>query len=142
MTSASSEETSIWIDLSPARSWPVVMFIGIISIAIGLAVVIWPTATLTVLSWLLGLQLLLFGLFRLIAAFSSESLSPGLTGFFGIISMIAGIIVLRHPFETVEVLATILGVVWIVGGSIDLISSVADSSLTRRGPVALAGALA
>jgi uncharacterized membrane protein HdeD (DUF308 family) len=142
MTASGSEQTSISVNLAMARSWPVVMFIGIISIAIGLAVVIWPTATLTVLSLLLGLQLLLFGLFRLIAAFSSESLSPGLVGFFGIISMIAGIVILRHPFETVEVLATILGVVWIVGGSIDLISSVADSSLTKRGPVALAGVLA
>ncbi len=130
------------IDLKIAAEWPAVMFMGILSIAIGLAVVIWPTATLTVISVLLGIQLLVVGIYRLITAFSSDTLSPGLVGFFGIISMIAGVIVLRHPFETVEVLATVLGVVWIVGGAIELISSIADSSLTNRGSVAISGLLA
>ncbi|MFV1990063.1 MAG: HdeD family acid-resistance protein [Acidimicrobiales bacterium] len=142
MTTADGGTTSASISLSIAREWPAVMFMGVMTIALGLAVVIWPTATLTVISVLLGIQLLLIGIYRLITAFSSDTLSPGLVGFFGLLSMIAGVIVLRHPFETVEVLATVLGVVWIVGGTIELISSIADSSLTSRGSVAISGLLA
>jgi uncharacterized membrane protein HdeD (DUF308 family) len=128
------------IDLAVARSWPVVMFVGLVTLVIGIMVVVWPDETLKVLSILFGIQLLIFGVFRLISAFSSDSLAPGLVGFIGVIGMIAGVVVLRNPFETVAVLATVLGVVWIVGGSIDLISSIADRRLTDR-PIAAFSAL-
>lgn len=125
------------IDLAVARSWPVVMFVGLLTLVIGIMVVAWPDETLKVLSVLFGIQLLMFGLFRLISAFSSESLAPGLVGFIGVIGMMAGVVVLRNPFETVAVLATVLGIVWIVGGSIDLIASIADRGLDNRGMAAL-----
>jgi uncharacterized membrane protein HdeD (DUF308 family) len=127
------------IDLAVAKSWPVVMFVGLVTIVIGIMVVAWPDETLKVLSVLFGIQLLVFGLFRLISAFSSDSsdsLAPGLVGFIGVIGMMAGVVVLRNPFETVAVLATVLGIVWIVGGSIDLITSIADRRLDNRGMTA------
>ena len=114
-----------------------VMFVGLLTLVIGIMVVAWPDETLKVLSVLFGIQLLMFGLFRLISAFSSESLAPGLVGFIGVIGMMAGVVVLRNPFETVAVLATVLGIVWIVGGSIDLIASIADRGLDNRGMAAL-----
>ncbi len=89
---------------------------------------VWPSQTLTVLAVLLGLQLLLFGLFRLVTSFSSDVRSPGLLAFAGILGMVGGVIVLRHPFETVVVLATLLGVVWVVGGAIELMTAVVDGS--------------
>jgi len=129
------------VQLAMAASWPVAMFVGLVTIAIGVVVVVWPGETLTVLSVLFGIQLLLFGVFRLISAFSSQSLAPGLTGFIGVIGMVAGVVVLRNRFETVAVLATLLGIVWIVGGSIDLISSIADNRLQDRGWIALSAAV-
>lgn len=129
------------IDLAIAGTWPIFMFVAIMTGAIGVILMAWPSETLKVLSVLLGIQLLLFGLFRLISAFSSQTLAPGLVGFIGVISMMAGVVVVRNPFETVAVLVTVLGVVWIVGGSIDLISSIADSSLPDRGWLALLGIL-
>mgnify|MGYP001823104680 FL=1 len=119
-------------DLAVAGTWTVALFIGLFTVGIGIIVLAWPSETLTVLSILFGIQLLLFGLFRLISAFSSQTLAPGLVGFIGVISMIGGIVVLRHPFETVEVLAAILGVVWIVGGAIDLIAAFADRTIENR----------
>ena len=124
------------IDLSVARSWPVVMLVGLVTFVIGIMVVAWPGETLKVLSILFGIQLLLFGVFRLVSAFASEVLAPGLVGFIGVLGMMAGVVVLRNPFETVAVLATVLGIVWIVGGSIDLIASIADRRLDNRGMTA------
>ena len=51
--------------------WPVAMFIGLMTLAIGVIVLVWPSGTLKVLSILVGIQILLFGVFRLISAFSS-----------------------------------------------------------------------
>lgn len=124
------------LDLALAAAWPVAMFVGVTTTVIGVMVVAWPDGTLKVLSILFGIQLLLFGLFRLISAFSSSSPAPGLVGFIGVIGMMAGVVVLRHPFETVAVLATVLGLVWVVGGSIELISSIADPAMRDRGLVA------
>jgi uncharacterized membrane protein HdeD (DUF308 family) len=128
--------------LAVAREWPAVMFVGLLTLALGVIVVVWPEQTLVVLSVLLGIQLLLAGVFRLISAFSSEAMAPVFLGFVGILGMVAGVAVLRHPFETVAVLATILGIVWIVSGTIDIISAIADSQLDGRWLIGFAGALA
>jgi uncharacterized membrane protein HdeD (DUF308 family) len=117
------------------------MFVGVLALAFGVIVMVWPDQTLVVLSVLLGIQLLLAGVFRLISAFSAEATAPGLLGFVGILGMVAGVAVLRHPFETVAVLATILGIVWIVSGTIDVISAIADSRLDDRWLAGLAGLL-
>ena len=118
--------------LDVARQWPVVRLIGILTVGFGVVVLVWPGETLKVISILIGLQLVVFGLFRLIGAFSDASPAPGLTGFVGVLLMIAGIIVLRHPFETAAVLATILGVVWIVTGAVDAIDAIASGDSGNR----------
>ena len=122
-------------------AWPVAMFVGLATIALGAILLFWPSETLTVLSVLVGIQVLLFGVFRLISAFSSKSSAPGLMGFIGVIGMVIGIAVLRHPFETVAVLAALLGIVWIVGGSIELIGAIADRRQDNRWLVAFSGAV-
>lgn len=127
--------------LSVAREWPAVLFMGIVTLALGVVVIAWPSQTLTVLSILLGLQILLLGIFRLIVAFSDETVSPGLTGFIGVLLIIGGVIVLRNPFETVAVLATILGVAWIVIGAVEIIESIANSRAEGRGMMFFGGLL-
>ena len=117
------------------------MVIGIITVVLGGVVLAWPSETLTVLSIIFGIQLLIFGLFRLISAFSSDTAARGLSGFVGLTGLAAGVVVIRHPFEAVAVLAVLLGVVWVIGGAIDVISAIADSSLPSRGMTALGGLL-
>ncbi len=115
-----------------AREWPAVFVMGLITVALGIVVISWPQETLTVISVLVGLQILVYGIYRLVTAFSHDTTSPGWTGFVGILGIVVGIVVLRNPFETVAVLAVLLGVVWIIGGIIELIGSIADSSRDRR----------
>jgi uncharacterized membrane protein HdeD (DUF308 family) len=76
-----------------------------------------------------------------VSAFAHDTTSPGWTGFVGILGIIIGIVVLRNPFETVAVLAALLGVVWIIGGIIQVIGSIADRSADHRWLGALGGLL-
>ena len=122
-----------------AREWPAILGIGILTVAVGGLVLAWPSQTLTVLSVLLGIQLVVFGLFRLIGAFGDNVASRGFVGFIGILGLVAGVVVLRHPFEAVTVLATILGVVWIVTGVIEVFDAIAHKYVDGRGYLALAG---
>ena len=118
--------------LQLAREWPAVFVMGLITLGLGIVVISWPQETLTVISVLIGLQILIYGIYRLITAFAHDTISPGWTGFVGVIGIIVGIVVLRHPFQTVAVLAVLLGVVWIIGGIIEFIGSIADGSSDHR----------
>ena len=131
-SSSTTSSTATPYGIALAREWSTVLFVGLVTIVLGIVVLVWPQETLVVLTVLFGIQLLLFGLFRLIHAFSDEGSGRGLLGFVGVLGMIAGVIVLRHPFESVAVLATILGVVWIVSGAIDVIGALADSTIGHR----------
>ncbi len=124
-----------------AREWPAMFVVGLITLGLGIAVISWPQETLKVISVLIGLQILIHGVYRLITAFARDTISPGFTGFVGIVGMIAGVVILRHPFETVAVLAVVLGVVWIIGGSIELLGAIADNTRDRRGLIAFGGLL-
>jgi uncharacterized membrane protein HdeD (DUF308 family) len=124
-----------------AREWSTVLFVGIVTAILGVVILVWPSETLVVLSVLFGIQLLLFGLFRLIHAFADDGPGRGLLGFVGLLGMIAGVAILRHPYEAVAVLATILGVVWIVMGSIDVIGALADKTIGHRWLQGIAGLL-
>ena len=57
------------LDLVAAGGWQVGLFVGIITVALGIILLAWPGETLTVVSILVGIQLLLFGLFRLLGFF-------------------------------------------------------------------------
>jgi len=127
--------------LAIAREWPALLFMGVITLALGVVVIVWPSQTLTVLSVLLGIQILLLGIFRLIGAFSDDTISPGLTGFVGVLLIIGGVVVLRNPFETVAVLATILGAAWIVIGVVEMIEAIANSRAEGRGMLFFGGLL-
>ena len=139
MTTGSGPGGSVGYGLALARNWAGVLFVAIVTAIVGVVVLVWPDKSLTVLSVLLGIHLLLFGLFRLIEAFSSETASPGLTGFVGVVALLAGVVVVRNPFETITVLAVILAAAWIVIGAIDLMSAITDSSLPDRWLTALFG---
>jgi uncharacterized membrane protein HdeD (DUF308 family) len=135
------ESDSAQLGLQLAREWPAVFVMGLITFGLGIVVISWPQETLTVISVLIGLQILVYGIYRLVAAFAEDTVSPGFTGFVGVVGIIAGVVVLRHPFQTVAVLAAILGAVWIIGGAIEFIGAIADSKLEHRGLAAFGGLL-
>lgn len=124
-----------------AREWPAVFVMGLITLALGVVVIAWPQETLKVISVLIGLQILVYGIYGLVSAFARDAISPGWTGFVGILGIIIGIVVLRNPFETVAVLAALLGVVWIIGGIIEVIGSIADGGAEHRWLGVLGGLL-
>ncbi len=124
-----------------ARDWPAVFMMGLFTLALGIVVISWPQETLAVLSVLVGLQILIHGVYRLVTAFAHDTENPGYVGFAGLVGIIAGVVVLRHPFKTVAVLAVIIAVVWIIVGVIELIGSIADSSLDHRWLSAFGGLL-
>lgn len=92
---------------------------GVISVAIGVMLLVWPDKTLLVVAAMIGIFLVLLGLSRLFEAFSAKTL-PGalraLRGLAGLLLVILGIAVLRHLENSLTVLTVLLGIAWMIGG--------------------------
>lgn len=102
---------------------------GVLTLLAGIAVVVWPKATLLVLAVIFGIQLLILGVFRIVAAFAVPDTSAGrkVVGvLIGILSILAGIFCLRSPIATVVILALLVGAFWLVYGVMEVVGGIAE----------------
>ena len=87
---------------------------GVISIAIGLILMIWPQATLTVVAIMLGLWLLLGGVIQIAqAAFMPEGRSAGgrvLLALSGIVLIMLGVVCMRNPANSLVLIGLMIGI--------------------------------
>ena len=125
-------------------SWGWTLAFGVLTTIAGIVVVSWPGRTLLVIAVLLGIQIVVSGIFRLVASFAVPGEAAGariLLALIGLLSIGVGIICLRNVIDSLEVLALIIGVFWILHGLVEIMMAISDPSLPRRGLVALTGAI-
>lgn len=116
--------------------WGLVLTYGLVTIGFGLVLALWPDETLKVLAVLIGIQFVLTGAFRLVLAVASRSLDGGaraVTGLFGALAIVLGLLCLRSPLQTVLVISMILGVWWLAAGLVDIVGALRSSESHRRG---------
>jgi uncharacterized membrane protein HdeD (DUF308 family) len=87
--------------------WWLVLLEGIVAALFGLLLLFAPGATLLFLVQVLGLYLFIAGLFRIIGIFVESSLW-GLKLAAGVLCILAGILVLRHPMWSGVLVPTVL----------------------------------
>jgi len=97
------------------QKWVPAVF-GAVSIAAGLATVVWPAVTLTILAVLIGLSFLGRGLVRLLGAFYTRPPYWGLIAIVGGIEAGLGIAAIAWPRATIFVLAILLGLNLLISG--------------------------
>lgn len=95
-----------------AVPWWVVLLEGIAALIIGILLITSPGATMAFLVLLLGIYWLISGIFSIVSIFVDSS-QWGWKLFIGILGIIAGIIVIRHPAISTIVVPTVA--VWLVG---------------------------
>ena len=106
------------------RSWLLLLAGATVTFVLGLVVLAWPKATLNVVAVLLGVQLVVFGLVRLLAGLTAGSESGGMRVAYvilGVLGFAAGLYCIRHLSVTVALLAFIVGLFWAMHGAVDLI---------------------
>ena len=127
-----------------SRHWGWMMAFGIISLVAGVAVLAWPGRTLIVVAVLFGIQLVVTGIFRFVAAFASEDLTGGtrvLLAVLGVLSLIIGLYAVRHVLVTLLALALLLGIYWIVNGAVELFVALSAHAVPGRGWTVVMGVL-
>lgn len=118
------------------RHWGWVLAYGILTLIAGIIVLAWPSETLLVLAVLFGIQLIISGIFRFVAALASSDLTGGtrvMLALLGVLSIIIGLWAVRHAVITLVALAVFLGIFWVVNGLIDIFAAVSHREMPDRG---------
>ena len=129
---------------SLGRHWGWVLAYGILTLLAGIGVLVWPGETLLVLAVLFGVQLIVSGIFRFVAALASDDLTGGtrvLLALLGVLSIIIGLWAVRHVLITLLALTVFLGIYWIVSGVIDIFAAISHREMPARGWSAVMGIL-
>ena len=105
------------------QSWPAVLVGGLGLIALGIMLLVWPRASLTVIAILVGAALLVSGLVRLWEGFTASQTSGGMRAAYvvvGLLAVLAGLYCLRHHALSLFLVAFLAGVYFIAHGISDI----------------------
>ena len=111
------------------RNWWLFLVVGVISILAGILAIVYPDITLLALGLFVGIGLLFIGgldIAEAIAGGAGGNESRGLTSIVGVLSIIAGIVCLRRPGESLLAIVVVLGIYLIVAGAIRFIRAFSE----------------
>lgn len=119
-----------------------VIFSSLVGIAMGVAALVWPEASLLIVGVLFGISLIVTGLTRLFIAFAVTRASSAmrlLLGLLGGVVFAVGVVATINPVKSLVLLGIVIGVGWIVGGVQDLFGLRITSQLAPRWLVVVSG---
>lgn len=126
------------------NAWGWVLAFGLLTLAAGIVVLVWPAETLLVIAVVFGIQLVVTGIFRFVLAFSEPVRGAGIRVLYaviGLLSVIVGLWAIRHANLTVLVLAVLLGIFWVVNGMFEIFAALSEPGLPQRGWTGAMGVL-
>ncbi|MFF6947640.1 HdeD family acid-resistance protein [Streptomyces iakyrus] len=116
------------------RSWTWILASAVATLVPGVLLLVWPEATLHVVAVLMGLYLLAAGAFRFVETFARQEQGHRLPSLLlAVLYVLAGVLCLRHPLQTITALSLIVGMVWLVSGILTLYTALAARDLPHRG---------
>ena len=117
-----------------AKEWWLLAVLGVVSLVCGVLAIAYPDVTLLAVGIIFGFYLLMAGVFELVDAIVGDPASRALSAIVGIVALLAGLICLRRPGDSLLALVVVLGAYLIVTGVARLVRAFA--SVEHRGLVA------
>jgi uncharacterized membrane protein HdeD (DUF308 family) len=96
--------------------WWFLLIRGLLAVAVGVAALFWPKATLVLLIRLIGLYVLFDGIVSLFGVYRTRELGSNLAS--GLISVVIGVILLFWPDVTGRLLLVIVGIWALIQGGV------------------------
>jgi uncharacterized membrane protein HdeD (DUF308 family) len=118
-------------------AWTALLFVGALSVAAGVIVLAKPHISLDTLAVVFGIFLLIDGVLEMSWALTRRGENRALIGLVGVVTLVVGVVLIRHPTKAVPVIALLLGLWLIVLGVIRLLR--ASDQTDRRGPAMFSG---
>jgi uncharacterized membrane protein HdeD (DUF308 family) len=111
------------ISAAAGQAWPVVLFGALALIAVGIMLLVWPSASLNVIAVLIGAAIVVSGVVRLYEGFTARAESGGMRAAYlviGLLAVIVGIYCIRNHALTLFLVAFVTGVYFILHGIADI----------------------
>src|SRR5262245_2492706 len=109
------------------------VFVGVVTVILGLIVAVYPTGSLNVIAVLLGVLLVISGIFDLVRVFDRGERHRVWLGVAGLLLVVIGVVLIRHLDLTVALVGLVIGITWIVQGLAELVDAFTGGPGERRG---------
>jgi uncharacterized membrane protein HdeD (DUF308 family) len=106
---------------------PASFLMGLATLILGVIVAIHPSVSLAVIAVLLGILLILSGVFQIVEAFDDAERSRVWRGISGVLLIVAGIVLIRHLDLSLALIGLIVGLTWVVQGLSALVGGISGS---------------
>ena len=106
--------------------WWLFMLFGVITLGVGVFFVVSPHETLSTFTVIAGIFLLIDGVLAIFASIFSKGDGRGLLALVGVLSVIAGLVLIKKPFDTLVVFTLIFGVWFVVAGIVRFVTAFAS----------------
>ncbi len=115
-----------------AGTWQATLFLGVLTLILGVIVSFHPTGSLNVLAVLLGVLMILSGIFHLIRVFDPAEPHRVWLGIAGLLFIVIGVVLIRHLHLTRSLIGLVIGITWIVQGLAALIGGISGGAREGR----------
>src|SRR6516164_7440415 len=105
-------------------SWLAAVIVGALTLILGLIVALPPSTSVNVIAVLLGILMILSGIFHLIRVFDPQEAHRVWLGIAGLLFIVIGVILIRHLHLTRSIIGLVIGITWIVQGLTALIGGI------------------
>lgn len=114
-------------DLRPVTSfWWLPVLFGVVTLGVGLFFVVSPHETLSTFTVIAGIFLLVDGVLAIFGSIFGEREGRGLLALIGVLSAIAGLVLIKKPFDTLVAFTLIVGVWFVVAGVVRFVVALAS----------------
>ena len=104
-----------------ARNWWMFVVLGVICVATGIAAIVWPDITLLALGLIFGIYLMIVAITEIIDAIFGPPGGRALSAILGVIALIAGLICIRRPGESLLAIVIAVGIYLVASGVIRIV---------------------
>ncbi len=115
-----------------AGTWLATLFLGVLTLILGIIVSFHPTGSLNVLAVLLGILMIFSWIFHLIRVFDPEESHRVWLGIAGLLFIVIGVVLIRHLHLTLAIIGLVIGITWIVQGLAALIGGISGGAREGR----------
>ena len=109
--------------LVAASTWQATLFIGVLTLILGVIVTFRPSGSLNVIAVLIGVLAIVSGIFHLVRMFDRAEQHRIWQGIAGLLFVVIGVVLIRHLNLTVAAIGLLVGISWIVQGIASLIAA-------------------
>ena len=105
--------------------WLLVLF-GVVTFGVGVFFVVSPHETLSTFTVIAGIFLLVDGVLAIFGSIFGKGEGRGLLAVIGVLSAIAGLLLIKRPFDTLLVFTLIVGIWFVVAGVVRFVVALAS----------------